>query len=366
MARTPPGRDLSIDTVRGLCIVSMTGSHLANGSILDRITHPSAWVDGASGFVLLSGLLVGMVQRRTGERDGARAGRVKLLRRVRLIYVGHLFLALVALGTAAVDPVGAERLPSPADQGGWGWAVLRALTLRINPYFASILSLYVVVMLLSLITVELLRRRKVVVAASYALVVYAVGVVRPEWTQLPREAGVSLTLSWGAWFGLFSLGLIGGWYWRHGVAAALERRGVQAAAVGALGVALVAPVLLEGRLPEWAVDKDLMGPVRLVLSVGFYAGGYLVLRSLQRAEVVDRVLSPLTLLGQRSLDSYLVLSTLVLVLPSLVEYEGWSRTAVALGLASLLVCLAWAVLRRWRDPMRILVLPRSRSERVPV
>jgi len=364
--RTSTGRDLSIDTVRGLCIISMTGSHLANGSILDRVTHPSAWVDGASGFVLLSGLLVGIVQRRTGERDGARAGRVKLLKRVRLIYVGHLYLAVLALVVAALDPIGAERLPAPEDQGGWDWAIARALTLQINPYFASILSLYVVVMLLSLVTIELLRRGRALWAAGWATAVYLVGVVRPEWTQLPREAGVDLTLSWGAWFGLFSLGLLAGWFWRHGVSETLERSGVQVVAVAAAVLVLLAPIVLDSRLPEALTNKDLMGPVRVVSSVGFYAGAYVILCALQRITALAKVLSPVTLLGQRSLDSYLILSTAVLVLPSLIEFEGWSRTAMALGVASLGVCLAWALVRRWRDPLKSINLARPREERVPV
>jgi hypothetical protein len=120
-------------------------------------------------------------------------------------------------------------------------------------------------------------------------------------------------------------------------------------------------------LPDELTNKDLMGPVRLTASVAFYAAAYLILRALQQVKVLAQMLSPVTLLGQRSLDSYLILSSVVLVLPSLVEVEGWSRTAVLLGCFTLLACVAWAALRRWRDPLRVLSLPSAkREDRVPV
>lgn len=60
----------------------MIASHLAAGSFLDKVSHPSVWVDGASGFVLFSGILIGIVQRSTRRRHGTAAGVRKLGKRM--------------------------------------------------------------------------------------------------------------------------------------------------------------------------------------------------------------------------------------------------------------------------------------------
>jgi hypothetical protein len=62
------GRDRAIDVLRGLCIVSMTTAHLAAGSRPWQVFHLGTFVDGAVGFGFLSGLVLGMTQRRTIDR----------------------------------------------------------------------------------------------------------------------------------------------------------------------------------------------------------------------------------------------------------------------------------------------------------
>ena len=62
------GRDRAIDLLRGLCIVSMTTAHLAAGSWPWRVFHIGTFIDGAVGFVFLSGLVLGITQSGTIER----------------------------------------------------------------------------------------------------------------------------------------------------------------------------------------------------------------------------------------------------------------------------------------------------------
>src|SRR3712207_992232 len=80
------GRDTSIDVLRGWFVISMTLAHLAAGSVAERLAHVAVWLDGAMGFVTLSGLVLGMVYRRSRNRTG-RVPYAKALRRVRLLYV---------------------------------------------------------------------------------------------------------------------------------------------------------------------------------------------------------------------------------------------------------------------------------------
>ena len=56
-------RDIAIDLVRCFCVISMTVGHIASSWPLTLATHPVLYSSGASGFVMLSGLVLGKVQR---------------------------------------------------------------------------------------------------------------------------------------------------------------------------------------------------------------------------------------------------------------------------------------------------------------
>ncbi|MTA97652.1 MAG: hypothetical protein F2532_01820, partial [Actinobacteria bacterium] len=51
-------RDRALDVVRGICIISMVIRHMSYGSFLDTGIHAPFWIDGAFGFVFLSGLVL--------------------------------------------------------------------------------------------------------------------------------------------------------------------------------------------------------------------------------------------------------------------------------------------------------------------
>ena len=115
-------RDHALDVVRGLCIVSMCTAHLAAGSWPYEVAHSAVWVDGAVGFVMLSGVVVGMVQRSTIDRSGLAAGQRRLLRRSAVIYAANLALCLVAFVVVALDPSRAGPYPkveAPACPRWW-------------------------------------------------------------------------------------------------------------------------------------------------------------------------------------------------------------------------------------------------------
>jgi hypothetical protein len=54
---------------------------------LHKITHAPLWIDGATGFVLLAGLVLGMVQARVAT---SRQGLARLGRRTMLVYAAHV------------------------------------------------------------------------------------------------------------------------------------------------------------------------------------------------------------------------------------------------------------------------------------
>jgi hypothetical protein len=96
------GRDLRLDTLRGLLLLGMTANHLP--SVLRVFSDQSLGIfSSAEGFIFLSGLLAGWVYTRRLRANGQAALRESATRRASLIYRWHIIsflgcLAVVQLG----------------------------------------------------------------------------------------------------------------------------------------------------------------------------------------------------------------------------------------------------------------------------
>ncbi|MCZ2822762.1 OpgC domain-containing protein [Modestobacter sp. VKM Ac-2977] len=343
------GRDTAIDSLRGLCIVAMVVAHLAKGSWLDQAAHPLPGVDGASGFFLLSGLLVGLVQRATIERHGESAGRRKLLRRVGLLYLAHLAISGLALTVVAFDSTRAAELPSVAGEGGWALALLRAVTLQINPAYVSVLSVYVVVMLAVLPLLWALHRGRWALGAGYAVIVYGIGIASPGLTEMAQRGGDRGGWSYGAWFGVFAVGATIGWSWRRpGVQSAVRSRRALVIGTAAMAVGTVVAVLMTSTgIAVRVIEKETFGPGRILLALAVFFVLWRAVTAVQRVPAVRTAIRPLTDVGQFSLDSYLILSIAVLVVPSLGDHDQSSATGVLVAVLVLACCVGWARGRIW-------------------
>lgn len=348
-------RDPTLDIIRGLCIVSMVIGHLADGSPLYAVTHGQIWVDGATGFVLLAGLVLGMVQRRSRPVPGA----VLLARRARLVWAAHVALVVLALLMAPWRQM-YPAATAPADErGGWLPALWQAATLRLNPIDVDILSMYVLLFGVAAVAVVLLRARLLWLLVTVSVAVYAVGLGAPSWASLPRYAGGAGThFNIATWQALFLSAFVLGWYWRSPrVQALLADQRTWRVTVGVVGGAFLLHQLVErfGVLaslpgPEAVVrtvfDNSTLGVGRIVLGWAVFAVLYRALRS-RRAAVgvapLARVCEPL---GRRSLAAYVILTVFDLLLPSLAPYDttGW----IAVQWAVLVVGAAW-LWSRWRD-----------------
>ncbi len=92
-----PGRDLRLDSLRGLLLVSMTCNHLP--SVLRHFTDQSLGIfSSAEGFMFISGMLAGWVYTRRLHKEGPSALRRIAVGRANLIYGWHVasFLACLA------------------------------------------------------------------------------------------------------------------------------------------------------------------------------------------------------------------------------------------------------------------------------
>ena len=155
-----------------------------------------------------------MTQRRSIDRAGLLAGQRKLLRRCALIYGGAVFLCLVAFATAAVDTSRSDTYPAVGALGGPLPAAFATLTLRYSPHYTSILSLYVVLLLLSVAAVAALAFRRPWIVAAGSVLLYAAGYCWPEALSFPVRPGIPGPVNWATWQLLFVTALLVGWYWR--------------------------------------------------------------------------------------------------------------------------------------------------------
>jgi hypothetical protein len=362
-------RDQAVDVIRGLCIVSMVLSHTARDSPLDTYLHLDL-VDGASGFFLMSGLVLGMVQRRVVDRDGLRAGEVRFARRLGLLYVAQLVLVAAAIAVAPLRVNEFRVWPSVGEYSGWPSFVLHVLALQVNPKDLDVLPVYIVVFALAAVVLPLLLRFGVRPVAVGLGVLYAAATVVPSATTLPRGFmdGPS-AFNWGTWQLLFFSGFLVGWCWRErGIGELLlQRRVVLAAGSGAVvvyaGAYLVSTFGAPGELvfEQLFEDKRNNAPGRLVLAWLVFVVLYgLVTWLIQQGRLV-LVRTEAATLGRGSLSAYVILCLSVSVSALLPGYEGPNGVAMALALAVCIVALVWAHLREAVAGTRVEPLPLAGS-----
>jgi hypothetical protein len=164
------GRDLRIDSIRGLALCWITVSHLDFGTTSwtwDTAGHSSF----AEVFVFISGLVAGIVYWKTFDRSSARAIRAKAFARARQIYFTYLgVVVFIVAFVHGVNALGIHFTP-------WGSGLLRsdpwtALMLApvfvYQPGFSNILPMYCIFMLLLPFAIEQIAagRENAVLAAS--------------------------------------------------------------------------------------------------------------------------------------------------------------------------------------------------------
>jgi hypothetical protein len=332
-------RYTSIDLIRCFCIVSMVAGHVAGGAAFTRAVHIVPNFDGASGFVLLSGLVLGIVQRRRLAAGGLRAAQGKVLRRIGMIYVAQVALSLAALiaGAVATQP-SRNHLFAP---DGLLPALGGIVAMISAPPAGSVLRLYVAMMLLGLGMFWLLARGRWAAALAIGVAVYVLGHVAPGWTSF-RAATGEPGANWATWQLLFTSALVVGWYWeslRIG-ARLLEHR--WATVIVALAF-IAASALVHRHLPL-LYGKSNMGLGRQLVAYAFVAGAFVVVTNLQRL-IPERVLRPFVLVGQRSLDAYIIQALIVMIVPSFLAYSRRGLFAQSLILVTLAACYAWCLYR---------------------
>lgn len=348
MAQGGTGRLAAIDVVRGFCIVSMVLGHLAPQSRVSWVVHSIPAFDGASGFVLLSGLVLGIVQSRRLASHGLAAVERKTVRRIGVIYVAQVSLGLLAVAAAAVAVADHRNLHPAGDSPAQ--AVWRVLTLQAAPPAGSVLRLYVVLLALVVAAYVLLARGRPVAVLLASLALYGVGYLAPAATSLRSYSG-DLGANWATWQLLLVLALLVGWHWRP--ARIGERLLARPVRVVAVTGALVLAAAVGERVAPALYDKQMFGPARVLNAFAVVTLLFVVVSRL--LDVLPRAaFRPVESVGARSLDSYVIQAGVAVVVPSLVVLPAGAALVVAV--LTLALCWGWAELRRssaWARTVRV-------------
>lgn len=151
-AASPIPRDLRLDFFRGLALLFIFVDHIPRDFVRSITLHSFAFSDAAEVFIFISGYTAALVYGRSLDEKGALYATARIFRRVRQLYVAHIFLFLMFL---LVVHFVAKTLPNPRytiDMGLASFAdepyasVLHALMLTFQPSYMTILPLYIVLL----------------------------------------------------------------------------------------------------------------------------------------------------------------------------------------------------------------------------
>jgi hypothetical protein len=343
-----------MDVAKGLCVVSMTFGHLARGTVVDRFLHLPPYVDGASGFILMSGLVLGMVQRQRVDRTGEQQAGLAMARRTRLIYGLHVALVMAALGLTALTGASAVWLPRVEDEGGWARATARVLLLQVVPPNVDVLSLYVVLFALAAVATALLVRGRLGLLVTAMGVTYLAALVL-EWptaTAVGPEAYEN-GFSWAGWQLVFLSAFVAGWYWRQcQLADLLVSKRVMStalcgaallAACGVLGTWLASTPLQQATTAA-LFEKNSAGPGRALMAWFGFVVLYGTVTHVSR-RIGDSWAVPFERMGRRSLDSYVLLTLIMLIAAAGFDLQPVGSPALLLAGSALAAITGWACLR---------------------
>ncbi|NYG54608.1 OpgC domain-containing protein [Nocardioides perillae] len=380
-------RDRVVDWLRGLAICFVVVDHLPVPSAYQVLTEEAIGpVSSAELFVALSGVVLGSVHARRVADSGWGASAQQMWSRAGTLYLTAVTLVVVTWLLTLVPGVDGRFVTTFTDQGTgaagaegagqvydlYGWfrgvadgtvpfpeAMEALFLLRMGPWQANILGLYVALLLLAPLVTWLLARRLWPVVVVLSLAGWGVALVEPV-RVLPSQFEDAFPLL--SWQVLFVLGTVVGWHRSAVLAAARTRAG--RAVVVLLVVAWLAAVAFSWANPylsnaldvrwvllddatytqvyaEWFARTDLR-PGRLAATWAFLVAAYALLTVAWRpvSAATSAALEPL---GRATLYVFVVHVPVVLLVAQL----GDRDTSLGVGtlLATATLALLWLMVR---------------------
>jgi hypothetical protein len=347
-------RDLRIDFLRGIAIVSMVVNHLECRSYFNNVTQGHIYASSAEGFVFLSGFVLGFVTLQRIDKIGLNSAMQKLLERAKILYFTS-FILIAGLGLLSIFAPGLTRPSFDRAPGEWWQILLAAATLHLAPPIVDILQLYVLCLLASPAIFWLLRRGLLLPLLTAAWTLWWIQQVHPYSFSLQPLDRAHPYFVFSTWQILYVHGVAAG-YHKDKLAKTWKRLPKIPVLLGMLAIVIAALVtahfdLQLGTWPQkvqdralWLrlTDRSINGPIRLVTLLGLFS---LMFMAVDRFWVpLDKTLGKLLIpLGQNSLYVYIIHVPLTLIwfmIPGLIQGSTWLVSlaqAIAIGLCWWLV-----------------------------
>jgi hypothetical protein len=275
------GRDLRIDFFRGVALVFIFWDHIPDNPLGNITVRNIGFSDAAEIFVFLAGYAAVLAYGKVARRDGWLVASMRILRRVWVLYVAHIFLLALLMGMVFVANHHAQR--DMVEGMGLSYflhdpqqALVDELMLRFKPNLMDPLPLYILLLLgLPLLLPLLMQRMALAVGLSLGL--YALVQVF-KW-NLPAQEGGVWYFNPLAWQLLFVLGGAAAVHGQRRPSAPAPVAWRQPLFVGAATIVLISAlvtlswrwtalhdVLIPRWLGEWLypIDKTNLSPLRLV------------------------------------------------------------------------------------------------------
>jgi hypothetical protein len=329
--RATDRRIVVLDVLRGVCFVLMTMDHLPGDPFL-RFSNPNYGIAGfftaALGFVFLSGLVAGIVYEKHRSTYGSRSTSIRILRRMRGLYLTQVLLCLVLLAAVSLHLHGAAQWHLDLFGSDPWKGLVFSLTLLYEPEYLGILPMYCLFLLCTPFVLHQFEKGRVrlVLAVSFALWLAAGLMLHPSTNSHGVDFGAFNPLSYqllfiiGVAFGAGKISLD-----------RLSTRQRQVLIASSAGVALLFFALRQ----EYALDGPVnplldrlanmfsaveLGPLRLLNFAAFAVVLYWIFRKVNWSEIHAVSVRWLGFVGRHSLPvfawSILATYAAVAVLPA--------------------------------------------------
>ncbi len=353
-------RDRRLDLLRGFAVFAMVVDHFGGASWLYLITgNNQFFTSGAEAFVLISGMVVGLVYKGILQRDGFKAAAHKALKRALTLY---LLTVVMTLSFAAVSAFFQLPWARGVDLGHPLVFTFNVLIFHETYYLADIPMMYAIFMALVPIGLWLLdtHRGHILVLLSF-LVWLGFQFVNAEQIMLWPTIG-NTTFHPAAWQLIFAWAMVVGYY-REALWARIRqiRRWQFFAFVTLLFLLLVnlystdvnvfdalIPGFREEVLAAQLFNKSNVAPGRILATIIVFQFLYVLLSDFWKPiwRALGWLLEPL---GQNSLYSYtmhvVVIAFFYIMLPHLpIDVTEHGIINTLLQLSALL--LLWVMIRR--------------------
>ncbi|WP_320712444.1 OpgC domain-containing protein [Enterobacter cloacae] len=376
-------RDLRIDFMRGIALVMMVVAHTEVMSVFNIFSWERfGLTTGAEGFVILSGFMLGMLNRARLQKVVLLTVSWGLYLRAWKIYRVNIIIIVSFILLAWVPNITLFEVTHFTDRfSGESWSLYPVtpqiketwfniiLYLQIGPHQTQILGLYIFLLLFSPLFLGMLQKGKVWWLLGLSLLVYSLW---QRWPLRLTPAEFEFAFPLLAWQFIFVLGMACGWYKAELLSFARTPAGkvvVVALVLVSLVLGFVAqnhtnpfmpPALLLHVIPPdtfntfyhtWAA-KNGLGPVRVLNDIVLMVTVYLVLTWwwVPLNKMFGWFLIPL---GQHSLYTFILHVYVVLLVSQFITFDLWRHAwtentlvhAAALGILWLMA--KYNVAARW-------------------